>query len=161
MDEERLLKLADLVEDAPRENFNMAVWKYQSPACGTVCCAIGTGVEAGLFPEIVLKAMETGDCTTYQIIHDDLAEFDAVAKVLGITYEEAVYLFAVGSYTSIGFYRTIDEYVINASDITPKQVADKIRTFVYERRLKNAPDQKDRTRVLEGSTHSPVREAVT
>lgn len=85
----RLNLLLDAVRARPEPRFSMKFWMI-GQSCGTVCCAVGSYLEA--FPESGLRIDfgEIFDATGYG--------YEAVARHFGITINESAHLFAPKKY---------------------------------------------------------------
>lgn len=117
---ERLLKLADFLDELPEKNFNFGTVRRVSYECGTVGCAVGWLPE--VFPgdwvvSINGYAVDLIGCEYYS--------FRAAGEYFGITHQESKNLFDLqtnGPYEQLGFhlYR----------DVKAPTVAQVIREFV-------------------------------
>jgi len=130
MNATRLLKLADFLDQLPRQKFDFAriaheghksmrdALKAGKHRCGTVACAIGwTPV---VFPRLVRWVtlnIGSRDLDVCLRSDDDSIDFDAAAQIFDIEYDDACFLFDPGD-SRLG------------DGATPKQVAKHIRKFV-------------------------------
>lgn len=128
MDIERLLKIADIVDETPDDNWDMGTWGRETE-CGTVGCAIGNAWFQGVLPEIEINTrygiggLLTHRTATYPAglfaKGEALNGYDAVADALSIDASAASYLFEPTEYD---VERPTPQY----------EVSKRIRQFVYE-----------------------------
>jgi hypothetical protein len=124
-------RLADFLETIPPEDFALDRWREREPraaialgplvfraGCGFAGCAMGWAAHAEVFPGLSINRNGV-------LVYKGATEFDAAARVLGVTENQAIYFFAVGSY----------EYHAD-----PAHVADRLRRFaeIVERRAARA-----------------------
>ena len=120
----RLLKLADFLDNLPPKRFNYAYWvsntNYEVPTfneCGTVGCALGWATTIPSFKKLGLK-MDTNEpfiSGAYGLM--------AGAYLFGISFFEAKYLFVPMQWLNV--------LPIGPDfNTSPKEVANHIRRFV-------------------------------
>ncbi len=116
MQKERLELLADYPDVIPPETFDINNWR-----CGTVACAIGHA--AHLFRNQGLTLVESdyeSERMKFHPEYDGDSGWSAVTEFFGLDSSEDAYdLFFIDGYN----FRM---------DVTAKEVADKIRSFISE-----------------------------
>jgi hypothetical protein len=124
MHTDRLLKLADILDLVKEDKFDMNRWRS---SCGTVACAIGHAAGDEYFRDLGLNLMSTPAFPTGHYSEGFVPEFEgeyninAAAKLFGIAYSEAEWLFLPHSYTQRYIWK-----------VTPSIVAQRIREFVTQ-----------------------------
>ena len=109
---DKLLVLADHLEkNVPKENFHLVRWYREIPTCGTVACA---GGHACLIPQFRRAGLRILENEPY---YRGRTHFGAMMLFFGLTFNQAVFLFAPGSYSA-------------RHERSPKMVAKRIRRFV-------------------------------
>lgn len=116
MNRERLMKLADHLDTVPEAQFDMTNWKS---TCGTAACAAG---HAAMMPEFneegfVLRSESSifGTYYYYYPAYQGYKAFEACENFFNLHWKAADYIFSQLKY---GY------------DVTPKEVAQRIREFV-------------------------------
>jgi hypothetical protein len=133
MQRRRLLKLADFLETVPRRRFDMGFWgNGKSPKeCGFAGCAAGWGTV--ILPSLEMVHTEWG---TAFIKFKDYFGFKAIQEYFGIDRETSWYIFDSMQYPNQNY------------NPTPKYVAKRIRSVVYERqKIKTQEDSAARCKV--------------
>lgn len=125
---QKMKDLANFLETVPPEDFDLSMWRSRNEkvaimlgpivlrrGCGFAGCAMGWAAESGLFPELRLNRNGV-------ICYKGATEFEAAAKFLGVTVNQALYFFDGNTY----------EFHAD-----PAHVADRIRRFAFivERRM--------------------------
>lgn len=135
MRSDRLLKLAAHLESLWPDVFDMTTWAEIRPGCGTVCCALGhaTTLFAGeglrLRWDYAPDELRAGDAAVVRYYGPGLyppAGYAAAAVFFGLGPEEAIHLFAPFAYRDEADER-------RGPDITPYEVAERIRDFVGDK----------------------------
>lgn len=129
MNKKRLLKLADLLDHIPKKSFDMSEWKKSEPTkpegkklgeCGFAGCAMGWAAHQKLFKNLKFDffGIEYGPNppSDGESFSNNFSGFDAAAKCMQITYQDAEYLFSIEHYRS--------------KNPMPATVAKRIRHFV-------------------------------
>lgn len=147
----RLLLLADRLENVPNKRFNFRHWvgkdwNGDANLCNTTACALGF---ATTIPELADAGLILVKCNSFrhgglvclrQIVTDPDFDIDNVSSlhaamhVFGLTMEEAEFLFLPASESMIDMWGESGP----EADATPKQVAEHIRFFVENKY--NIPD---------------------
>lgn len=118
MKKNRLLKIANLIENINPAVFDMDSWSSKKNECGTTFCACGYAAYVGLFKGLTLGYGGDGDADLIYVEPGDeygdieRRDWDAVEVLFDLTYSEVEYLF----YGKFGD--------------TPHAVAERIRKFV-------------------------------
>jgi hypothetical protein len=126
MNSERLLKLAEYLDNVSPETFNMKTWAT-AYECGTTACAMGHACDIPEFKELGLKLnWQTVISKTCRTALVELSEglftkvgISAAQALFDLDVEQACFLFS--GQTDGGLDR---------EDETPTDVAKRIRTFV-------------------------------
>jgi hypothetical protein len=108
MHKERLLRLADLLDIVPADQFNLSHWK-----CGTTACAVGW---ACTIPEFQAEGLHLTDNDP---VFGDFASWPAVRMFFELDKQDANHLFFVWDYP-------------NRNRTTPAEVATRIRELVLD-----------------------------
>lgn len=117
MKKNRLLKIANLIENINPAVFDMDSWSSKGNECGTTFCVCGYAAHVGLFKGLTLEYDGDGDADLIYVEPGDecgmvMEDWDAVEVLFDLTCSEAEYLF----YGKFGD--------------TPHTVAERIRKFV-------------------------------
>lgn len=124
----KLLKMAAFLSafrPTKKKKFNLNDWRVVNEVeCCTTACACG--YIPNVFPRSSFSIDTRGDIHYKNDRGRNFHGWDAVKRFFGLTSNEASYLFYGGNYT---------QYKYPVSEITPKQVAARIRSFVKEGRL--------------------------
>lgn len=113
--DERLIRLADLLESLPRKHvrkFDLHTWC----TCGTTACAVGEATFDPWFQRRGLKLGYKNSYGAYALLYRDYEDMLAAAVFFGTTVDEASRLFLPGHYPY--------------GQRGPKTVAKRIRRFV-------------------------------
>lgn len=109
--------VADVVDATPAERFDMGEWASGN-GCGTVACAVGNALLAGVLPDLRLGRYDCGEdgCVAWPI-HSGTGStgYLACADQFDISPGEATWLFAPIAYPT---------------DPSPEVVSARIRSFV-------------------------------
>jgi hypothetical protein len=123
MKKQRLLKLADFLENLKPRQFNLATWtvscgeKTDDAACGTVACACGWATTIPSFRRAGFRLARRLSWTDPTPVFGRERGWDAVKAFFDMNYGEANHLFSIESYS--GGERT-----------RPQTVAKRIRQVV-------------------------------
>lgn len=136
---DRLLLVADALDGVDPKKYNQSTWRVAEKNCGTVCCALGWGIEkhgveldAGWEEETIREFLSVSKSVFFPILGgrsfmgENVSAWDVIGEHFGITPDEAEGLFGEGSYTA-RFYR-----VAGVNCLTPALVAARIREFALE-----------------------------
>ena len=136
----RLLSLANLLRQVPREHFDFTNWvqdkapKFEKDAplklsCGTAGCALGwaTSVPALRRAGLKIKIFDEDGIGNGKIIGSDIAFHNGDDVYFGLNAGAAVFGIDFFESSSLFFSRGGER------NVTPKQVAKKIETFVAKR----------------------------
>lgn len=131
MDKERLLRIADIVDETPDERWNMRTWLFEA-ACGTVGCAVGNAIAAGVLPEIKVHpvyGLQRAEDERPRIINESAL----LARVLDISVGDVSYLFDPDKYAN-ECWEPGDHprLVVRRKRLPQGSVSKRIRQFVYE-----------------------------
>ena len=133
-----LLAIAKVVRETPDKEFDMDHW-----ACGTTGCAIGRGIMQGVVPGLELTAVKLNGMLArahifphvvggkdYDWNSNDNEDFGfaAVAKVLGISRENADWLFSLDEYDCFRVQDDEDSFCYERP--LQELVAERIEKFV-------------------------------
>ncbi len=140
MHADRLLKLAEVLDNVPVEKFDFGSWgKFNSKgnfdlSCGSTACAIGWASTIPEFQELGLKICYANNSgvrvpayfrtALWRPLFQGRVDFDAVAELFDISPGDAWILFAPASDN----YESEDGFL--SEDATPQQVAAHIRAYV-------------------------------
>lgn len=114
----RLKALADLLDDVPEKDFDLATWVGQepreavtkffglvevAPACGFAGCAVGWAIHSRLFPQLGFTPSLSDDEILVPAMYSADGEmiargWDAVEKIFGISDNMAHFLFMSDRY---------------------------------------------------------------
>jgi hypothetical protein len=128
-----LLKLAERLEQPmpKRFTFDMCNWlvanEYDS-GCGTAGCAIG--LACSQMPEFAPLELRVGSYPALEENRSRLTQFAAIAAFLGISRDDAYYLFSV------------THYYVGPDGVTAREVAARIREFIEASEAREILDNK-------------------
>jgi hypothetical protein len=140
-----LLKLAERLEEPMPEHFtfDMREWlidnedDYVEGGCGTAGCAIG--LACSQLPEFAALQLRVGSLPRLEGNGSTQTNYFAVATFLGISLHDAYYLFCAS------YYEVEYDHHYGYLEVTPRQVASRIREFVTRETL--AAEHRERVRV--------------
>lgn len=132
MHKDRLLMLANVLDNVTPEKFDLGCWRKQSE-CGTTACAVGWAMVTPAFNKLGLTSYsyDYEEGIHLQIpVYGEEEGFNAVMSFFDITRDVAVYLFT---------YEFYDKDYINRQSVTPAMVAERIRALVGPTKLAAEP----------------------
>jgi hypothetical protein len=134
----RLMLLVDLLRQVPETKFTYHQWATELDlnTCGTAACALGW---ATTIPELGLVLRTHGDVShAFPVVHhknatwqpSHLGALASASLAFGISKQEADWLFRrdYGVVWDEGGHNCVDR------NPSPKEVADNIETFIFERK---------------------------
>lgn len=128
MKKERLLKVAEILEEVRPKLFNLYSWinieTKDGNMCSTSACAIGWAAQHPWFQSrgLRLAQKEDGEHMFPYLFGTEEEEFDAIRKFFGVSDVEATYLF--------------DPIAYKKGNPSKKDVIDRINAFVKSGKIK-------------------------
>lgn len=143
----KMRQLADFLETVPPDRFVIERWEAQEelpaktalfglielqPACGFAGCAMGWAAHSKLFPGLSLGYLPEFDFPS--LFYKGATDFDAAAKLLGISERSAIFFFHPDRYKGYVDPDHVAQRLLRFAD----KVESRLKRALYNDKMKEA-----------------------